>query len=244
MTEFFQNAVSFLSKGGILMIFILLASLIAIAIFVERLIALRNERRQTQSLMVPLKDAIKKQQFERAYTLIDNNKSALAAIAKKILDNRNQTREAIQEIIIDESQPQYSRLNRFIPTVAVIASLSPLMGLLGTVTGMIQVFSKLADEYAAGANANPGMLAGGIWEALLTTAAGLCVAIPAFLFHRALNAKLDSLWLSIQADTTDILNLIAPHQKSSTTPDNPVPSETTTNSPKNTESSETTQTDP
>lgn len=211
MTDFFTNAVEFLSKGGILMIFILLASLIAIAIFVERIIALKNENRQMQSLISPLMDAIKNQEFERANTLLDNNKSTLGIIVRKLIQNRHQSRDALLEIINDESQRQYSHLNRLIPTIGVIATLSPLMGLLGTVTGMIQVFSKLADEYAAGANANPGMLAGGIWEALLTTAAGLCVAIPAFLFHRGLNSILDNLWLSIQSNATDILNIIAPH---------------------------------
>jgi biopolymer transport protein ExbB len=75
---------------------------------------------------------------------------------------------------------------------------------------MIAVFSSLADEYAAGAQANPGMLAGGIWEALLTTAAGLCVAIPAFMMHRMLNAKLDALWLDIEAATTSLVDLLAP----------------------------------
>lgn len=238
MTEFFNSAVEFLSKGGVLMIFILLASLIAIAIFVERIIALRNEKRQMQSLFSPLMDAIKNQEFERANTLLDSNKSALGIIARNLIQNRNQSRDALMEIINDESQRQYTRLNRLIPAIGVIATLSPLMGLLGTVTGMIQVFSKLADEYAAGANANPGILAGGIWEALLTTAAGLCVAIPAFLFHRGLNAILDNLWLSMQSNATDILNILAPHPSQADTSDksssdsNETPQQTKKNSKK------------
>ena len=238
MTDFFSNAVEVLSKGGILMIFILLASLIAIALFVERIIAMRNERKQMQSLFSPLLEAIKNEQFERAETLIDNNKSALGIIVRKLIQNRDQSRDALLEIINDESQRQYPRLNRLIPFIGVIATLSPLMGLLGTVTGMIQVFSKLADEYAAGANANPGMLAGGLWEALLTTAAGLCVAIPAFLFHRGLNSILDNLWLSMQSNATDILNILAPHSSQTDTRDksssdsNEIPQQTKNNSKK------------
>ena len=194
------------------MIFIGIASLVAIALFVERLIVLIKDRRQNQKLKSTLLDALKNNQFERASTLLDTHKCSLGILSEKVIANRNLPREAIQETINDESQQVFAKLNRFIPTVGTIASLSPLLGLLGTVTGMIQVFSRLADEYAAGATANPGMLAGGIWEALLTTAAGLCVAIPALLFHKILNNTLNSLWLSLQADITEVLNIISPTQ--------------------------------
>lgn len=210
MLEFFTNAFDFLAKGGVLMIFIFLCSIVAVVFFIERFIALSAALRQTLTMRDLLVEAVKDRQYERALTLCDSNKGPIADLAKSIIRNRQLTREGIQEILADESKRQFAKLNRYIPAVGVIASISPLLGLLGTVTGMIQVFSSLADEYAAGAHANPGMLAGGIWEALLTTAAGLCVAIPAFLLHRILNAKLDKLWLELEKTTSELIDLTAP----------------------------------
>ena len=211
MPDFLAQTLAFLSKGGVLMIFIFLCSIAAVVFFVERLVVLSSTAKQLRKLKAPLLDAIGNGQFERAMTLCDGDPSPLGALAKAVIKHRTLAREAIQEAADDEAKRQFARLNRFIPSLGAIASISPLLGLLGTVTGMIQVFSHLADEYAAGAHANPGMLAGGIWEALLTTAAGLCVAIPAFLMHRFLNAKLDAIWLELEGCVTEIIDILAPH---------------------------------
>ena len=186
MSEIITNAVDFLSKGGIVMLFIFLCSIAAIVLVIERCITLHADNKQTTQLTKPLLEALDNAHIERAYSLIDSHPCALASIASTALKHQGHSRESIQEAMTDEARQQDARLNRFIPMIGSIASISPLLGLLGTVTGMIQVFSRLADEYDAGSIANPGMLAGGIWEALLTTAAGLCVAIPVFLFHRLL----------------------------------------------------------
>ena len=213
MPEIFTNAVDFLSKGGIVMLFIFLCSIGAIVLVIERCIALRADKKQTNQLTKPLLEALGNAHFERAYSLIDSHPCALSAIASTALKHQGHSRESIQEAMTDEARQQDARLNRFIPMIGSIASISPLLGLLGTVTGMIQVFSRLADEYDAGAIANPGMLAGGIWEALLTTAAGLCVAIPVFLFHRLLSSKLDALMLQLESISAQILDIIAPAPK-------------------------------
>ena len=212
MTNFFANAFDFLTKGGVLMIFIILCSIAAIGFFIERWITLRGAKKHLEQLKSPLLDAVKESQFERALTLCDAHPCALSEVAKCIIQHRELKREAIQEAVQDEFNRQFAILNRFIPAIGIIASISPMLGLLGTVTGMIQVFSSLADEYAAGAHANPGMLAGGIWEALLTTAAGLCVAIPAYLLHRWLDSKLEAIILDLETVTTQIVDLIAPPQ--------------------------------
>lgn len=210
MTDFFSKALTFLMKGGVLMIFIFICSLVAIALFVERIIALHKAAKQTESLSKPLTDALNEGQYERALTLCDSHPGALAELAKCAISHKKLARESLQEAVNDEGKRQFSALNRFIPAIGTIAGISPMLGLLGTVTGMIQVFSNLADEYAAGVHANPGMLAGGIWEALLTTAAGLCVAIPAFLMHRYLESKLDRLWLALEHHATAIVDILAP----------------------------------
>ena len=215
MLESIQNAVDFLSKGGIVMIFIGLCSLTAIVLFIERWIALRTASRQARRLESGLIDAISQGQFERASSLCDAHPCALATLAQSGIDHRDLTREALQEVLSDEGRRQEAKLNRFIPAVGAISTISPLLGLLGTVTGMIAVFSRLADEYASGAVANPGMLAGGIWEALLTTAAGLCVAIPAFVLHRILTGQLDAILLQLESTATRIVDILTPAPKAS-----------------------------
>lgn len=215
MPEILTQAFDFIVKGGFMMIFIILCSVLAIVFFVERLLALRQAKKCTEALKDALLEAVAENQIERAMTLCDAHPCALAALAKAAISNRTLTREGIQEVVSDEARRQSVKLERFIPTVGAISSISPLLGLLGTVTGMISVFSSLADEYAAGSQANPGMLAGGIWEALITTAAGLCVAIPAFVMHRILNTQLDAVWLEIEAATTAIVDLLAPAPKQS-----------------------------
>ena len=143
MTDFFTSALDFLAKGGVLMIFIFLCSIAAIVFFIERLIALKSARRQMTELSKPLQEAIESNQYERAMTLCDSHPCALGALAQTALKNQQRTREGIQEAVSDEAKIQFAKLERFIPAIGIIASISPLLGLLGTVTGMIQVFSKL-----------------------------------------------------------------------------------------------------
>ncbi len=137
----------------------------------------------------------------------------MAEIARAALNHRDVERDALLAAVGDAGHKAEVMLNRRVPSLGAVATLSPLLGLLGTVTGMISIFSQMADEYAAGMTANQGMLAGGIWEALLTTAAGLCVAIPAFVLHRLLCAKLDDFLLELETYATQIADILAPPPK-------------------------------
>lgn len=210
MLDSLLSAYEFLAKGGVVMIFIFICSMVAIAFFIERCIFFRHEVRRTNRLMVPLLESIRLGQFERAYSLCDDNGSCMSSIARCALGHKTVVRDALLSAVADEGRRSEVKLNRRIPAIGAISTLSPLLGLLGTVTGMITIFSQMADEYAAGMTANQGMLAGGIWEALLTTAAGLCVAIPAFVMHRYLCAKLDNFQLDLEAYATQIVDLLSP----------------------------------
>lgn len=210
MIDFFSDAFAFLSKGGFVMYFIFFCSLSAVVLFIERWIALRHASKASAHLASLITDALKQNQFERASSLCDATPCPLCDIARAAIHSKNLTRNALQEVICEEGRRQEVFINKRLPALGAIATVSPLLGLLGTVTGMIAIFSNLADEYAAGGIANPGMLAGGIWEALLTTAAGLCVAIPTFLLHRFLCAKADDLVLSLEKNASTILDILAP----------------------------------
>ena len=200
MYDSIVSAYEFLAKGGVVMIFIIASSIVAIVLFIERLIE-------------PLIEAIKLGQFERAFTLCDEHRGCMARIARTALTKRDIARDDLISAVGDEGHVAEVYLNRRVPSIGAISTLSPLLGLLGTVTGMITIFSQMADEYAAGMTSNQGMLAGGIWEALLTTAAGLCVAIPAFIMHRALCAKIDDFMIELETSATRIVDLLAPPPK-------------------------------
>lgn len=210
MYDSIVSAYEFLAKGGVVMIFIIASSIVAIVLFIERLIVFRHERTRSQRLIEPLIEAIKLGQFERAFTLCDEHRGCMARIARTALTKRDIARDDLISAVGDEGHVAEVYLNRRVPSIGAISTLSPLLGLLGTVTGMITIFSQMADEYAAGMTANQGMLAGGIWEALLTTAAGLCVAIPAFIMHRALCAKIDDFMIELESSATRIVDLLAP----------------------------------
>ncbi len=210
MVDILKNCFEFLSKGGVFMIPIALCSIASVVIFVQRLIVLKKAFRELRTKKNALLEAIGNAQYERAYTLCDGSDNALITIVKTALNARKLVREALSEKISDTASRETARLERFFSMLGALASISPLLGLLGTVTGMIQVFGRVATEFNAGGQANPGMLAGGIWEALITTAAGLCVAIPAFLMHRYLVSKLDAFVLELEDASNAILDVIAP----------------------------------
>ena len=210
MYEILTHCYDFLAKGGVFMIPILLCSLGSVVIFVERCVTLRRARHDMEQRKTALLDAIRQHQYERAYTLCDGVSIPLIVIARKALDSRSLTREALAERMQDTASSEVARLERFFSMLGALASISPLLGLLGTVTGMIQVFGRVADEFNMGGQANAGMLAGGIWEALITTAAGLCVAIPAFIMHRYLVSRLDDFVLELEDASTSILDAIVP----------------------------------
>lgn len=200
----------FLAKGGIIMIPIILCSIAAVTLFIERLYALRNKHTLPEGISQKIQKALQDKNFDDALKICQENPSAIAQIATQAIELRDSSRESMQEAMQDEAKRQVAKLERTIPAIGAIAAISPLLGLLGTVTGMIQVFGRVAQEFDRGMQANPGLLANGIWEALITTAAGLSVAIPTFLLHHFLTTKVDKIILRLEEEATLILNTITP----------------------------------
>ncbi len=233
MYETFKHCFEFLAKGGIFMIPIALCSIASIVLFVERLLTVRKARKNMEEKRESLLEAIRAGQFERAYTLCDGSSIPLVVIAKTALDSRDLSREALAERLNDVASREIATLERYFSMLGAIASVSPLLGLLGTVTGMIQVFGRVADEFNMGGQANPGMLAGGIWEALITTAAGLCVAIPTFIMHRYLVGRLDEFVLELEDATTKIIDAIAPPPRAQNAANDKVSASKSADVPKN-----------
>ena len=190
--------------GGWLMWPILACSVVAMAIILERLWSLRRRRVMPPGLMAQVWQWQRDQALtpERIQALAQG--SPLGRLLSAGLVNRNHSREVMKEAINDVGRQVVANLERYLNTLGTIASVSPLLGLLGTVFGMIDIFTVIID---AGVG-NPGVLAGGISEALLTTAAGLTVAIPSLMFHRYFNGRVNQFALAMEEEALNLVEVI------------------------------------
>ena len=190
--------------GGWLMWPILACSVVAMAIILERLWSLRRRRVMPPGLMAQVWQWQRDQALtpERIQALAQG--SPLGRLLSAGLINRNHSREVMKEAINDVGRQVVAQLERYLNTLGTIASVSPLLGLLGTVFGMIDIFTVIID---AGVG-NPGVLAGGISEALLTTAAGLTVAIPSLMFHRYFNGRVNQFALAMEEEALNLVEVI------------------------------------
>ena len=183
-----------MEKGGIIMWFILALSIIAAVLIIERLFYFRKIRVDEGKMISRLKSTLQKGHFDEALSICENNPSPITNLMKVGIEHRGYSPETIKGSILDAANLEIPRLEKHLPALGTITHIAPLLGLLGTVTGNISAFGVLGKFGAVG---DPGLLAKGIAEALLTTAAGLIVAIPAIIFYNYLVNKVNHtiLWL-------------------------------------------------
>jgi len=192
------------TAGGIVMVPIILCSILAVAITLERLWTLRDQR------VVPTELADKVWQWVENRALTDKQVAALqqhsplGRVLAAGLVNRHRDRAVMLEAIDDAGRHVVHDLERFLNTLGTIAAITPLLGLLGTVTGMIRTFKAIT---VAGVG-NPAAMAGGIAEALITTAAGLLVAIPALVAYRYLRGRIDALVIQMEKESIKLVQAI------------------------------------
>lgn len=190
--------------GGVMMIPIILASIVALAIIFERFWALRRSK------VMPVADVEMARKLAEAGQVsknaIDNlgSSSVVGSVLATGLASSNLPRHVMKENVEEAGRHAVHRLERYLPALATIGSISPLMGLLGTVFGMISSFSQISK---AGAG-DPAAVAGGISEALITTAAGLVVALVAVIFHRFLKAKVDNYVISMEQEAVKLIEVV------------------------------------
>ena len=191
-------------SGGWLMAPILLCSIAAMAIIVERLWSLQRER------VVPTDLAARAWEWVRTGTLTEERIQALregspfGRILAAVLASRHLDREMMKEYIEEVGRHVAHELDRYLNALGTIAAISPLLGLLGTVIGMIKVFAVITAQGVG----EPRVLAGGISEALVTTAAGLTVAIPSLLFHRVLRGRVDELVVTMEREALKLVGAL------------------------------------
>jgi biopolymer transport protein ExbB len=188
----------FLAKGGLMMIPIALGSVIALAIFLERVWALRRPAIIPDGYIDRILALIRNGQHGEALATCKGSTQIPAArIAARLLEDPAMDAEDAKAAAEEAGKKESSGLFRFIEALGTIASIEPLMGLLGTVFGMIRVFQQVV--YSSGQGAvDPGKLANGIWMALLTTAAGLLVAIPTYIAYKYLVGRAERLTMELE----------------------------------------------
>ena len=197
-----------LQAGGWLMLPIAVASIVATGICIERAWSLRRAEVAPLGLAQRLSEAVcDKGELAAVDTLC--GRSGLGRILAAGLNARSSGRERMQEAMQEAAAGVVHELERYLTALGTIAAISPLLGLLGTVVGMIRVFKALL----AGGAGNAAALAGGISEALVTTAAGLVVAIPALIFHRCLLRKVDALVIVMEGQAAELLDRVHPQAR-------------------------------
>ena len=187
------------------MYLILLGSIIGLAVFLERLFHLYRARIDTDKLMAELRSLIQEDKFPEAIELCRRTPGPVAHILSAGLARHTRNRAEIREAIKDAGIHEVPRLEKNLVVLATIAHISPLLGLLGTVVGMIRAFMTIEELEGV---VNPSDLAGGIWEALMTTAFGLLVAILAYVAYNFLVARVGKMVLDMETSATEVVSLL------------------------------------
>jgi len=195
--------------GGWLMLPIIACSIVAAAIILERLWTLQQKRVLPKDLTAQAWQWVKADKLDPEHLQALHQSSPLGQVLAAGLANRDAAREIAKESIEDTGRHVVHELERYLNPLGTIAAISPLLGLLGTVIGMVKVFAAIT-AHGVG---NPGVLAGGISEALITTAAGLTVAIPSLIGYRYLRGRIDSLVVRMEKEAMKFLEALLQHQR-------------------------------
>jgi len=196
--------IEILQAGGWLMLPILLCSIIAAAIIIERFWTLQRRRVLPKDLAMRVWEWARDRRLDQKHLSVLAANSPMGRILAAGLANRHQSREVLKEIVQDTGRHVVHELERYLNSLGTIAAISPLLGLLGTVIGMVKVFTAIT---TAGVG-NPGVLAGGISEALITTAAGLSVAIPSLIAYRYLRGRVDALVVEMEKEAMKLIDAL------------------------------------
>lgn len=184
---------------------ILICSIIGLGVVIDRYIVLRKARINVPAFMVRIRGLLKKKDVSGAVSYCMEEKSPVANIIRKGLKKYRLGHERVKEAIENAGRQEISKLEKGLSILASVAGIAPLLGFLGTVTGMIQAFMTIEDLQGA---ANPSDLAGGIWEALVTTAFGLIVGIPALAFYNYFLSAVKKLVGDMEAVANDVVDII------------------------------------
>ncbi|MBA7540139.1 Tol-Pal system protein TolQ [subsurface metagenome] len=197
--------VDILEQGGVIMWIIIFLSVVAAVIIIERLLFFRKIRLDEEKMINRLKSTLQKSHFDEALSICENNPSPITNLMRVGIEHRSYPSETIKQTILDAANLEIPSMEKHLPALGTITHIAPLLGLLGTVTGNISAFGVLGRLGSVG---DPGLLAKGIAEALLTTAAGLIVAIPAIIFYNYLVNKVNHIIIRLENRVNELVLLL------------------------------------
>ncbi len=210
----------FLSDGGWMIWLIMATSAVALAVFLERLLQYHREQINSGEFLNGVRNVLKRDNVVEALAICDATPGPVARLVKVAILNRDRSRFAVQEALEDAGAWEVTRLEQKLHLLATIAQIAPLMGLLGTVLGFMDVFKGIE---AAGLSAHASQLSKGIWEALTCTAAGLAVAIPAYAGYNYLVGRVNAIVLDMEQASSEIVNIVVPAPSGEASPGVTVP---------------------
>ncbi len=212
-----MSLLSILIKGGWVMLPIFISSIIAVAIIIERYIVLKKASINVPSFLIKIRNFLKRKDVKGAIEYCMEEKSPMSNIVKKGLKKYRFGHQRVMEAIDAAGKQEISRLEKGLTVLATVAGVAPLLGFLGTVTGMISAFMRIQDLQGS---ASPSDLAGGIWEALLTTAFGLIVGIVALTFYNYFVARVNKLVVEMELISNDVVDVLEETGKAEVYDDN------------------------
>lgn len=200
MTDVF----AYLSRGGIIMIPLLLSSILGLTIVIERFISLRRNKILIPEIISVVEEFSTAEDIKLATNMCEKNRGAFANIVLTGLQNYDLTPDEVRELLVDQGRQEVRTLERGLPALETVAGIAPLLGLLGTVLGMIKVFTVISLQGTGQAS----LLAGGISEALITTATGLVIGILALIMYNYFSNRAENYILDIEKYTTKLMQKI------------------------------------
>lgn len=203
-----MNPGKLFTSGGPIMWPILICSIWALAVVIERLWFLNRIKIDADRFLRSVLEKVKQHKIKEALSDCDATKSPVGQILRAGILKEGRTRQEIKEAIEDAALYEVPLVEKNLNVLATIAHVSPLLGLLGTVTGMVRCFQTIQVKATSTHPVSPGDLAGGIWEALLTTVFGLVVAIPAFIAYNYLVSRVNSIILDMERAAAELVNLL------------------------------------
>lgn len=192
-------------KGGFIMIPLALLSIVCIYVFIERFMVIRKADKEDPTFMRRIKDYIHDGEIESAINLCKKTESPYARLIMKGISRIGRPMNDVLVAIENTGNLEIARLGKGLPWLATTASGAPMLGFLGTVVGMVEAFYALA---SAGSGANIGILAGGIYEALVTTVAGLIVGIIAMFAYNYLVSRINGVMKLLEGKTMEFMDLL------------------------------------
>jgi biopolymer transport protein ExbB len=192
------------------MIPIIACAIAAFAVAVERFFTLRRARINTREFMATIRTVLRQNKIAEAIEVCEKTAGPIARILKAGMLKHGRRKRDIREAIEDAGQLEIPRLERYLGVLATVASISPLLGLLGTVAGMIKAFGQIQAKMGV---VNPSDLAEGIGNALITTAAGLVVAIPTLVLYNYFVAKVENMILDMEISSSELVDLLTESEK-------------------------------